>query len=112
MLGRARKVRYSTACAVIILVSAAFVRGTTLFVGASVNTLTGVLMLIIGIGYLSRPLAELTETELTVFALFGPLKKHYPIAELSVVDGRLRAGGKKIALAGWTANGDDLRAVL
>jgi hypothetical protein len=106
------RIRYNTALGIFILICAAFILGTTLLIGVSLNTLSGVLFVIIGIGYMTRPLAELTDRELTVFALFGPMKKHYPIEALRVVDGRLYAGTKKVGLVAWTANGDDLRAVV
>ena len=59
-----------------------------------------------------RPMAELTETELTLFALVGPIKKRYPADQLRLVDGRLYSGGKKVRLAVWAANKDDWRALL
>jgi len=112
MLVRAMKIRYKTGLAVSILVCAAFILGTSLLTGPSISTFTGVLALIAGVGYLVRPLAELTETELTVFALFGPLKKHFPLAGLRLIDGRIYSGDKKVPLPSWVTNGDDFRAVV
>jgi hypothetical protein len=106
------KIRYKTGLGVFIVVSGAFVLFTTFLTGASVSTFTGALMLIIGIGYLVRPLAELTDTELTIFALYGPLKKQYPAAQLRFVDGRLYNGDKKVRLAAWVTNGDDWQALV
>jgi hypothetical protein len=106
------KIRYKTGLGIFILACAAFTLFTTFLTGPSVSTFTGALMLLVGIGYLVRPLAELTETELTVFALFGPVKKQYPAAQLRYVDGRLYSGDKKVRLAAWTANGDDWRALV
>ena len=106
------KIRYRTGLGIFILVCGAFTVFTTFLTGLSVSTFTGALMLAIGIGYLVRPLAELTETELTVFALYGPVKKHYPAAQLRFVDGRLYNGDKKVRLAAWVINGDDWKALL
>ena len=75
------------------------------------NTFTGVLMLAISIGFMVRPMGELTETELTLFALVGPVKKRYPADQLRVVDGRLYSGDKKVRLAVWAINRDDWRAL-
>jgi hypothetical protein len=111
MLVRDMKIRYKTGLAVGIIVCAAFILGTSMLTGPSVNTFTGVIALIVGVGYLVRPLAELSETELTIFALFGPLKRQYPIGGLRVVDGRIYSGEKKVPLPAWTTNGDDWRAL-
>jgi hypothetical protein len=106
------KIRYRTGLGVFILVCGAFCVFTTFLTGPSVSTFTGALMLAIGIGYLVRPLAELTETELTVFALIGPVKKQFPVAQLRLVDGRLYNGDKKVRLAAWVINTDDWKALV
>src|SRR5262245_5481030 len=106
------KIRYRGGLGVFILVCAAFTLGTTLLTGPSVSTFTGALMVVVGIGMLVRPLAELTDAELTVFALFGPLKKQYPAAQLRYVDGRLYSGDTKVRLAAWSTNSDDWRALV
>jgi len=106
------KIRYRTGLAVFILVAGAFVLLTSFITGPSVSTFTGTLCLVIGLGYLFRPLAELTETELTIFAMFGPLKKQFPVAQLRVVDGKIYNGEKKVRIAGWVTNTQDWRALL
>lgn len=112
MLVGAMKIRYKTGLPIGIIVCAVFILGTSALTGPSVNTLTGVIVLIAGIAYLIRPLAELSETELTVLALLGPLKRRYPVGELRVVDGRIYSGDKKVPLPAWTTNGDDYRTVV
>src|SRR5215470_2254932 len=106
------KIRYKTGLPIVILVCSCFILGTSVLTGLSVNTVTGAIAMIVGIGYLVRPLGELTDTELTLFALFGPLKRHYPLAQLRVVDGRIYSGEKKVPVAAWVTNGDDYQAVL
>jgi hypothetical protein len=105
------KIRYKTGLAVFILVCGSFVLATTFLTGPSISTISGVLALIVGISYLVRPLAELTETELTVFALFGPIKRQYPAAQLRMMDGRIYSGEKKVSLPAWTVHTDDWRAL-
>jgi hypothetical protein len=112
MLVRAVKIRYKTGLAVAMIVSAVFIIGTSVLTGPSLSIISGVIVMIVGAAYLVRPLAELTETELTVFALFGPLKKQFPVAGLRVVDGRIYSGEKKVPLPAWTTNGEDFHAVL
>jgi hypothetical protein len=112
MLGRAMKIRYKSGLAIAMILCAVFIIGTSVLTGPSVSIVSGVLVMIVGVAYLARPLAELTETELTVFALFGPLKKQFPVVGLRVVDGRIYSGEKKVPLPAWTTNGDDFRAVL
>jgi hypothetical protein len=106
------KIRYKTGLGVFILVCASFILLTTFLTGPSVSTFTGAMTLAIGVGYLVRPLAELTDTELTIFALYGPLKKQYPTAQLRLVDGRLYSGDKKVRLAAWVTNSDDWKALM
>src|SRR5215468_4561881 len=106
------KIRYKTGLPIVIIVCAAFILGTSALTGASVNTVTGAIAMLVGVGYLVRPQGELTETELTLFALFGPLKRHYPLAQLRVLDGRIYNGEKKVPLAAWVTNGDDYQAVI
>jgi hypothetical protein len=106
------KIRYNIGLAVTMLVLSVFLLGTTLLIGRlTVSTFTGVLVFAIAIGYLYRPIAELTETELTVLALIGPVKRRYPTAQLRFRDGRLYSGDKKVRLPAWTCNGDDWRAL-
>ena len=112
MLVRTMRIRYKTGLAVGIIVCAAFILGTSVLTGPSISTFTGVIAMIAGIGYLVRPLAELTESELTVFALFGPLKRQFPVAGLRVVDGRIYSGDKKVPVPAWTTNSDDWRALM
>jgi hypothetical protein len=106
------KIRYKTGLAVLILVLGAFISGTALLTDQKVNLFPGSMALIVGIGYLVRPLAELTETELTVFALFGPLKRRYVASQLRLVNGRIYEGEKKVSLPAWTVHGGDWRALV
>jgi hypothetical protein len=112
MLVRAMKIRYKIGLSIGIIACAVFIFGTSVLIGLSVNTVTGGIVLIAGIAYLVRPLAELSETELTVFALVGPLKRRYPVAELRVVNGRICSADKKVPLPAWSTNGDDYRTVI
>jgi hypothetical protein len=106
------KIRYKTGLAVFILVCGSFVLATTFLTGPSISTFSGALALLVGIGYLVRPLGELTDTELTVFALVGPVKRQYPAAQLRLQDGRIYAGEKKVPLPAWTVNSEDWAALL
>jgi hypothetical protein len=106
------KIRYSAGFAAFILIAAALVLGISVLTGPSVNTFTGVILLLVGIGYMVRPLGELTETELTLFALIGPVKKQYPVAQLRVVDGKIYSGDKKVRIPGWATNSADWRTLL
>jgi hypothetical protein len=106
------KIRYKTGLAVFILVCGSVVLATTFLTGLSISTFSGVLALLVGIGYLVRPLAELTETQLILFALVGPVKRQYPTAQLRLQDGRIYAGEKKVPLPAWTVNGEDWGALM
>ena len=64
-----------------------------------------------GIRLLARPLGELTDTELTMRALFGGRDSRYPADQLRVVERGLYCGDKAI-LARWSTNRDDWRALV
>ncbi len=106
------KIRYSTGFAAFLLVAAALVLATSVLTGASVNTFTGVILLLVGIGYIVRPLGELTATDLTLFALIGPVKRQYPITQLRVVDSKIYSGDKKVRIPVWATNSADWRTLL
>jgi hypothetical protein len=111
MLVRTMKIRYSTGFAVFILVAAAFVLGTSFVTGVSINTFTGALLVAVGIGYLTRPLGELTDRELTILPLFGPMKRTYPVAGLRLVDGKIYSGEKRVRFPAWCTNSEDWGAL-
>ena len=64
-----------------------------------------------GIGLVVRPAGELTDTELTVRALFGQRHSRYPADQLRVVERALYCGDKAI-LGRWATNRDDWRALV
>jgi hypothetical protein len=106
------KIRYNVALAIVMLVFGVFILGTSLLLGTvSPNTIVGVMVLAIAFAYLFRPAGELTERELTLFALVGPLKKQYPAAQLRFVDGKLYCGDQKVRVAAWVVNSADWRAL-
>ncbi len=69
---------------------------------------------ILGLSYIKGTLLTLTETELTLYATIGPLKKKYPISSKDqlIIDGNrvilLTNGNKtKLPIYKWLANTDD-----
>ena len=104
-------IRYKTGFAVMLLVCGALGLVTSLLVGRFVPLFIGSMLLIVGIGSLVRPLAKLSETELTMLAMFGPVQRQYPTEQLSLKDGRIYAGDKKVPLPPGLANSADWHAL-
>ena len=120
ILIRTVRIRYSRAPAILILVCVAgslvmpcikIVLGRWSVPDLSLNVLTTGFLLAFGIRLLVRPLGELTDTELTLRAVFGRRHSRYPDDQLRVVERTLYCGDKGI-LARWVTNRDDWRALV
>ena len=127
ILIRTVRIRYSRAPAILILVCVAVtlvmacikivlgrwsVRDLWWSVSdLSLDVLIVVVFCTFGIRLLVRPLGELTDTELTMRALFGRRHSRYPADQLRVVERRLYCGDKVI-LGRWVTNRDDWRALV
>jgi hypothetical protein len=105
------KLRYRPVIGVSMVAVSLFILGVSLLVGFSPNTVTGVILLLVGIGYLTRPLAELTADRLTVFALLGPLKKEYLVQTLRLSGEKLFAGDQKVSIHPLLVNRKDWQAL-
>ena len=120
ILIRTVRIRYSRAPAVLILVCGAvivfmartkFVLGRWSIPDLCLDLVELVIVGSFGIRLLVRPLGELTDTELTVRAVFGRRHSRYPADQLRVVERTLYCGDKAI-LGRWSTNRDDWRALV
>jgi hypothetical protein len=56
------EIHHNRGVAIFMLVCAVFILGTTFLVGVSMNTITGVILLLVSIGYLMNPALVVTES--------------------------------------------------
>jgi hypothetical protein len=120
ILIRTVRIRYSRAPAILFLVGGAvivfmactkFVLGRWSIPDLCLDLVELVIVGSFAIRLLVRPLGELTDTELTVRAVFGRRDSRYPADQLRVVKRGLYCGDKAI-LGRWATNRDDWRALV
>jgi hypothetical protein len=120
ILIRTVRIRYSRAPAILFLVGGAvivfmactkFVLGRWSIPDLCLDLVELVIVGSFAISLLVRPLGELTDTELTVRAVFGRRDSRYPADQLRVVKRGLYCGDKAI-LGRWATNRDDWRALV
>ncbi len=56
------EIRHNPGVAIFMLVCSLFILGTTLLVGVSLNTVTGVILLLVSIGYFANPALVVTDS--------------------------------------------------
>ncbi|MEZ4469590.1 MAG: hypothetical protein R3F60_02075 [bacterium] len=104
------RVGYSRPLAVSFIALGALVLGLNLITarrGADlIRLVPGIVCGIVGVGYLAKPYFYLEGGAIVVPAVLGPLKKTYPFkpGELSVRDGAIWLGEKKLGMRRWLAD--------
>ena len=81
------EIKHNQAMAIFMLVCALFILGTSFLVGVSLNTLTGVIILLVSIGYFLQPAIVVTESGLEHRNLLGMTLRrtdYDSLADLSV----------------------------
>jgi hypothetical protein len=81
------EIKHNQAMAIFMLVCALFILGTSFLIGVSLNTLTGVIILLVSIGYFLQPAIVVTESGLEHRNLLGMTLRrtdYDSLADLSV----------------------------
>ena len=81
------EIKHNQGMAIFMLVCALFILGTSFLVGVSLNTLTGVIILLVSIGYFLQPAIVVTESGLEHRNLLGMTLRrtdYDSLADLSV----------------------------
>ena len=71
---------------------------TALILGPTLNTIFGVVIFIFALGYLINPALVYNEHELKVKNIWGKTTKTYPFDDITLLEGELHAGGKRLKL--------------
>ncbi|MCA9636954.1 MAG: SPW repeat protein [Myxococcales bacterium] len=102
------RIRTNPIFAIFLVAASAFILGVSALTGPSVNTITGVVLLVLGILQLSRPLIVVTEGEIQFRNLLGMTLRRVPYTldnldvsdELPKIDGQPVKGFSTWALDG------------
>lgn len=78
-------IRYQPAIAGLMLVSSLFILGTTALVGVSLNTVTGVILLLVSIGYFTQPAIVVTSSGFEHRNILGMTMKRNDFGSLADV---------------------------
>ncbi len=110
------EIRHNRGMASFMLVCALFILGTTAIVGFSMNTVTGIVLLVVSFGYFTQPGIVVTERGFEFRNLLGMTMRRTDfrsLAEVSVEDGVFfvrRANGKeKVIGMRWFLSGADIK---
>ncbi|MCI5058347.1 MAG: hypothetical protein MRY83_19705 [Flavobacteriales bacterium] len=108
-----KKVRHQKWYGTIMVLAAGFILSVSFIYGASLNTITGILLLILGINYLSRPALEYNENEIISKSALG-ISKTYQLSgsTLSVTGGRVYINNRKLPLATFIIHKGDYKRFL
>ena len=110
------EIRHNQGMAIFMLCCSLFILATTFLVGVSLNTLTGVILLLVSIGYFTQPGIVVTERAFEFRNLLGMTMRRTEfgsLADVSVEDGVFyvsRDGNKeKVIGMRWFLSGDDIK---
>ena len=106
---------YKPAMGISFLVVATFMILVSLMLGPPQTLVAGIILLVVGALYLSRPFAEVKAKEVVVYALIGPVRKTFPftsISELRVADGKLYLGPDMLPVSKWLVKAGDWNALI
>jgi uncharacterized membrane protein YobD (UPF0266 family) len=110
------EIRHNQGMAIFMLVCALFILGTTFLVGVSLNTLTGVVLLIVSIGYFTQPGLVVTERGFEFRNLLGMTMRRTEftsLSDVSVEDGAfyVKRGTQREKVIGmrWFLSGGDIK---
>jgi hypothetical protein len=109
-----KTVRFNLVIGAIALAGSLFILFSSLYTGFSINTITGVILGIIGIAWLSSKKASYDENEIRINNLFGATIETYNLKEkqLTRKGDALYIDGKKINLTSLNVHSGDLKAML
>lgn len=104
------KVTYHKAFGIFLLAGSIFILGVSFIIGFSLNTLTGGLLLVIGILYLNGSAIEYDKEELRMKNIYGGTVKRYSFKtdKIEIRDGAIYANDSKVRVGGAFLNKTEL----
>lgn len=104
------KVTYSKGFGISLIIGSLFILSVSFIIGFSLNTLTGGLLLVVGIMYLNNPAIEYDKDELQIKNIYGGTVKKYSFRadKIEIKDGSIYSNDSKVRVAGIFLNKTEL----
>ena|ERR1043166_6618205 len=104
------RVTYNKAFGIFLIAGAVFILGVSFVIGFSLNTITGALLLLIGILYLNSAAVVYDHQELELKNLYGFTMKRYDfhLDKMEIRDGAIYANDSKVRVGGMFLNREEL----
>jgi len=104
------KVTYHKAFGISLIVGAVFILSVSFLIGLSLNTLTGGILLIVGILYLNNAALEYDKDELHIKNLYGSSVRKYSFNtdKIEIKDGAIYSNDSKVRIAATFLNKTEL----
>ena len=98
-----RRVTYNKVIGIIFLVFSSFILYVSLLIGPSINTITGLLLLLVSILHLAGSAIVYDDEKMEVKNLFGITMKTYSFLtdSISIENSRIMVNGSKIQVQKW-----------
>lgn len=98
-----RRVTYNKVIGIIFLVFSSFILYVSLLIGPSINTITGLLLLLVSILHLAGSAIVYDDEKMEVKNLFGITMKTYSFLtdSISIENNRIIVNGSKIQVQKW-----------
>lgn len=96
-----KKVTFAKFLGFLFLIPSLFIIGVALYIGPNISTISGVIIFVISIMYLTKPAATYNDDKLEIKNLYGMTLKTYYFGkgEFSIRDGKIYANGRKVKLS-------------
>ncbi len=109
-----KKVHYKKGMGIFMLTCSIFVLATTAIIGVSVNTITGVMLFIISLLYLSNSAIDYSEDEIKMKGIVGNTVKSYSFKDdnIELKDGNIYVNDNKVRMAKYMLNAHELQALM
>ncbi|MBA3971380.1 MAG: hypothetical protein H0X46_04435 [Bacteroidetes bacterium] len=104
------KVTYNKVFGILLITGALFILGVSFIIGFSLNTLSGGLLLVMGILYLNNAAIEYDDQEILVKNLYGGTVRSYSFLsdKIELRDGAMYANDSKIRVGAFFLNKEEL----
>jgi hypothetical protein len=104
------RVTYNKAFGIFLIAGSVFILGVSFVIGLSLNTLTGALLLVIGILYLNSAAVVYDKEEIELKNLYGVTMKRYNFHadKVELRDGAIYANDSKLRIGGAFLNRSEL----
>ena len=96
-----KKVSFAKFLGILFLIPSLFILGAALYIGPHISTISGVLIFIVSIMYITRPAGTYDDAKLEIKNLYGMTLKTYYFGKdkFSVRDNKIYANDRKVKLS-------------